>query len=1332
MGWLEQVKQTRADLVSAQRASVQPNGERRFGLSQLMEMFSYAGVGYSVYGGDHDNVERNSTWFQHYVQSYYKDNGVIFAVILARILLFTEARFQWQRMIKGRPGDLFGTAELELLENPWPNGTTGDLLARMEQDASLHGNFYAVKESNRLRRLRPDWVEIVLDAPPAESVSSNIKGFLFRPGGPDSRTEPKVYLPHEVAHWAPIPDPMAQYRGMSWISTVIREISGDRAASDHKLKFFENAATPNLAVSFSENITKDQFNAFMAAMNASHQGTDNAYKTLYLGGGADVKTIGANMEQMDFKATQGAGEALALDTPIPTPDGWTTMGDLQPGDQVLGRDGQATVVLAISPVHVDREVYRVTFNDRTSIMADAAHIWQATDHGTSLRNERLYTTQQLAKLMSGSYRNGGNGYGGGYRIGVPLSPVVELPNVELPIDPYFLGVWLGDGNSRDATFSMGRHEFDHFEREFKDRGFHLHSRYQDTRCATDVVRFNHDDFKVRPVLRSMGLLDNKHVPDMYLRAGTSQRVELVRGLMDSDGYVDKRGRCEFSTKWAHLAGQVAELLRSLGQRVTVSVKKEPRSVTGETWRVSFRGDPRINPFCMGRKAERVRTAGVSRVARRSIVSIERVDSVPVKCIAVDAPDKLYLAGQGFVPTHNTRICAAGGVPPIIVGLSEGLQSATYSNYGMARRKFGDHWARPQWRSACAALSTLVKVPRNARLWYDDRDIAFLREDQKDVAAIQTQQASTIKQLGDAGYKPESIVAAITNEDWTLLEHTGLFSVQLQPPGAGVAPDAQPGPAELDIPDESGQPDDAEPGAGLTEDDNTKADGVIPASAITSEQNSVGHKLDELRELISGLSEQVASAARAQPVAHFELVSDVEPRAWDEALHPRAPAGEGGGGQFMSYDEKKNQGTGYGKKGGDADVRKLQEALNKLGLTDSHGKKLDVDGMLGPLTTSAVMKAQKMLGVKPDGKVSPTLLKKILTMKKPSAKPTKPGPGHGKTPKKKPASHRPKTKPKPKTAPKAAPKAKPKEQPRKPGEPLQPKYFYDNGTKLEVEPENPEDKPKIKPAGAGKVGGGHRPKPKGKKKHKAKVVKYFHQSSEGGSRSSNPEANDVEEPRAWEEHEHPRGPGGKFAEHPGSDAHAADLFSDTMEGMRLVKSAINNKRSGRAWYENDDGSDERQGDDYYLLGEHRGNTNGLDSEIEAAAAVIDQRVRNAPTVSTPLSRGMRIKQWDLPEPGDEFDAGGRSGVSSWTSDPNRADRYSAPGDIFEDGRRVRLVTDGPVAAYDLGKQKRHSRTGDDGEHLIGNGQRVRVISIEKLGDGPKAIYEIKVRLVGNES
>lgn len=384
--------------------------------------------------------------FEGYVRNAYMANGIIFAVTLARSLLFTEARFQWQAVNKGRPGELYGTSDLAILETPWANGTTGDLLGIMEADASFAGNSFTARRQGGLRRMRPDWTSIILNSPSGdpEDLDAAPVGYVYWQGGP-AKNKPITLLPGEVAHFAPIVDPLAPYRGMSWLTPILREIQADGMATEHKLKFFENAATPNLAVSLSDKLSEAQFKAFVAAMSESHDGVRNAYKTLYLGGGATPTVIGADLKQLDFKVTQGAGE--------------------------------------------------------------------------------------------------------------------------------------------------------------------------------------------------------------------------------------------------------------------------------------------------------------------------------------------------------TRIAAAGGVPPVIVGLSEGLQQATYSNYGQARRKFADGWARPQWRKAAGALASILPARDGARLWYDDRDIAFLQEDQKDAAEIQQADATTVKTLVDAGYTPDSVVKAVDARDMTLLTHSGLVSVQLQPPGAQPTPAA---------------------------------------------------------------------------------------------------------------------------------------------------------------------------------------------------------------------------------------------------------------------------------------------------------------------------------------------------------------------------------------------------------------------------------------------------------------------------------------------------------------------------------------------------------------
>lgn len=381
--------------------------------------------------------------FEGYISGAYKSSGPVFACILARLLVFSEARFLFQRFAASRPTDLFGTPDLALLERPWPNGTTGELLARMEQDASLAGNFFATtvedRNGRRIRRLRPDWVTIVTGSESGDpaALDARVVGYIYQPNGyaGDNAT---LLTADKVAHYSPIPDPDAQWRGMSWLTPVVREIKGDLAASEHKLKYFTNGATGGLAVTYDASVSQAQVERFAAMFTNAHQGTENAYKTFHFGGGADVTSLGADLKQLDFKVTQGAGE--------------------------------------------------------------------------------------------------------------------------------------------------------------------------------------------------------------------------------------------------------------------------------------------------------------------------------------------------------TRIAAASGVGAVIAQLSEGLQGSSLNagNFGAAKRRFTDGTMRPLWRSASAALETIVPPPAGTRLWYDVRDVPFLQEDQKDEAEIQAKHAETIRQLVDAGFTPDSVVNAVTSGDLRSLAHSGLYSVQLQP------------------------------------------------------------------------------------------------------------------------------------------------------------------------------------------------------------------------------------------------------------------------------------------------------------------------------------------------------------------------------------------------------------------------------------------------------------------------------------------------------------------------------------------------------------------------
>lgn len=262
------------------------------------------------------NAEPIDNNFEAYVNQVYKSDGILFAVCVARMMVGSQIRFQYQRMNKGRPGVLFGTRNLSILENPWDNAFTSDLVARAFQHADLGGNHYAVTEggrgSNRLRVLRPDWTDIILTKPPAEARKSDIAGYLFRPGGTLDETLWETFpidgSKGTVAHWAPIPDPDAQYRGMSWITPILEEVKGDKAIMKHKRKFFENGATFQTIIGLKDVPNNEAFQKAKEKFAREHMGVDNAYKTLFVAGGVDAKVLNADMQQLDFINTGGHGE----------------------------------------------------------------------------------------------------------------------------------------------------------------------------------------------------------------------------------------------------------------------------------------------------------------------------------------------------------------------------------------------------------------------------------------------------------------------------------------------------------------------------------------------------------------------------------------------------------------------------------------------------------------------------------------------------------------------------------------------------------------------------------------------------------------------------------------------------------------------------------------------------------------------------------------------------------------------------------------------------------------------------------------------------------------
>jgi deoxycytidine triphosphate deaminase len=355
------------------------------------------------------------------------------------------------------------------------------------------------------------------------------------------------------------------------------------------------------------------------------------------------------------------GKALALDTPVPTPLGWRSMGSLAPGDLVFDENGAPTAVVAATPPIVDRPCREVVFSDGARVVADDSHQWVTID-----KNGRRYgrtrsavrTTDEIARSLKVQGERNHH---------IPLAgPVQYPPRLDLPIAPYTLGAWLGDGTTTKAEITSWDTEIleqisgDGFTVRRLAYGNHLyrvgeagHSRDADTGRYMG-------NLSLSSRLRDLGMMDGKYVPRLYLEAGVSQRLALLQGLMDTDGYVDDvAGRCEFTSTNEQLADAVVELAASLGFRPVKSVGRAMLYGVdhGPKHRVKFTPDRPV--FRLTRKLARQRQTG-SRFHRfRAIAGVREVPSVPVRCIQVASPKGLFLVSRSFIPTHNSSLGRLG-------------------------------------------------------------------------------------------------------------------------------------------------------------------------------------------------------------------------------------------------------------------------------------------------------------------------------------------------------------------------------------------------------------------------------------------------------------------------------------------------------------------------------------------------------------------------------------------------------------------------------------------------------------------------------------------------
>jgi len=363
-------------------------------------------------------------------------------------------------------------------------------------------------------------------------------------------------------------------------------------------------------------------------------------------------------------ARPAMGKALALDTPIPTPNGWMSMGGLSVGDMVLDETGAPCRVTYKSPVFTDHDCYQVEFDDGSEIVADAEHQWFTWDQGHKRTGPAVRTTAEIAAtLRVESYADKRPNHR------IQLAEPLDLPEVDVPLAPYVLGCWLGDGHTGRAQITtMDRELVDAFALE----GWSLEpaAGQNSGRAITYTVRSALDDTPDEEqlggrrmpaftrALRDCGLWESgekiaKHIPAVYLRASVKQRLALLQGIMDTDGCV-VRGQvtCQLSMSNQGLICDVRELVLSLGYKAGRLHHKTSNFGT-DVWTLNFAARDPV--FRLTRKAAAQTLADNPnwKARWRVITDVRPVPSVPVQCITVDSPNHLYLAGREMIPTHNT-------------------------------------------------------------------------------------------------------------------------------------------------------------------------------------------------------------------------------------------------------------------------------------------------------------------------------------------------------------------------------------------------------------------------------------------------------------------------------------------------------------------------------------------------------------------------------------------------------------------------------------------------------------------------------------------------------
>lgn len=380
--------------------------------------------------------------------------------------------------------------------------------------------------------------------------------------------------------------------------------------------------------------------------------------------------------------SEGVGKAQPLTAKVLTPYGWTTMGSLKVGDEIIGQDGLPHRVIGVYP-RGKREIFKVTCRNGATTECCDEHLWftqtrTERDHGISGAVRDLKTIRATLR------------YGTHFNHAIPrVDPVKFSVNPDLPIEPWLLGIYLAEGNS-DTSAVIANPEKDVQRRIGESLSENDMAVFYDKAVRIRKKSFGSRSSDFLAALRNFGLdqkiSDTKFIPECYLQANIEDRMELLRGLIDGDGFVGKPGAIEICTASPQLAKDIIFLARSLGGSAKLTVrdgryvdKSHKRHQVKPSHRIYLSFTNGLIPVASEKHSTKWKKP--EWMIRNTIRSVEAIGEKECVCIMVDAPDELYVTDD-FIITHNSTF-GASAPNAIFVQTEDGLGEINCRKFPLA-------------------------------------------------------------------------------------------------------------------------------------------------------------------------------------------------------------------------------------------------------------------------------------------------------------------------------------------------------------------------------------------------------------------------------------------------------------------------------------------------------------------------------------------------------------------------------------------------------------------------------------------------------------------------